>query len=319
MNETDLVAILASHGINTRRRGGNLMASCPGGTHPDRKPSWGISVAKPHFHGCFSCGFKGTLRTLLIHLGMSPSQARIVSEEESVEIKPSDLRLLLKAQRKEEAKSFEADELFLYYPTQRSDTYFRLIRGISFRTVRACHLMHDVKENRVLFPWFEGDKLVGLTGRTLSLREAKNGNKMKSYLQGVAKRNHLYLPQRKITPEPLIVVEGEGDALKVYDSGFKNVAAVAGRLSDRQVNLMLNSPATEILGFGDDDATGQRLNRELEEKLGGVKVYREVRYDRVRSNYPDTKLDPGKLSRKEVQELIKHSVIFPSWRKVSGQ
>jgi DNA primase len=308
----ELERVLATVGLtHLRQRGGNLHCSCPSGTHADRRPSWGISTVAPHFHGCFSCGFKGTLRTLLIHRGLSPTQARLIAGEDAVDVSLCDLQLKLKADRPTATKTFEKDELFPYYPTRRSDAYFQLVRGLSMKTIRECNLLHDVKDNRVLFPWMFNGELVGLTGRTLSASEARSGAKLRSYLEGSTKRSYLYLPAGMIRAEPLIVVEGEGDALKVYDAGFRNVGAVTGRLSDKQADLMLNSAATQIVAFGDDDKSGRLLNRELAEKLGSKRMYREVSYDLVRGNYDaDAKLDPGKLTALDIGTAISSSKFF---------
>lgn len=291
------------------------MSSCPSGTHPDRRPSWGISINAPHFHGCFACGFKGVLRGLLIHLGVSVRQAKLLAAEE--ETTTSTLQLSL--ERTTTQKTFEHDELFPFYSTVRSDTYFRLLRGLSMKTIRACQLMHDLKDNRVMFPWFLDGQLVGLTGRTLSPKAAREGTKIRSYLEGVSKRDNLYLPQGKITREMLVVVEGEVDALKVYEAGFTNVGAVTGRLSSRQTDLMLNSSAVGVIAFGDDDKTGRLLNRELEAAIGSRKMYKEANYDCVRAEFPKRKLDPGFLPLEAIRKVMKHTRLFPSMSKLLGQ
>ena len=311
---SDLLYRLGLQGIV--QRGGNLMACCPSGRHLDRRPSWGISLTKPHSHGCFSCGFKGTLRTLLIHKGYTRRQALLVSGEKETD--SYDLKLTPKLLNESRlVQSYEPDELYPYFPTKRSDLYF-INRGLTLKTIRECLLLHDTHENRVLFPWFMGDRLVAITGRALNPNDVLRGEKMKSYLEGSKKREMLYLPGRIIRREPLVVVEGELDALVVYQAGFKNVAALGhSHLSQPQADLMLNSEATEIFAFGDKDAAGEKMNEDLMDKLSRKLRVKVMSYELIPlSDMLD--YDPGGLTAEQIRTIIEGSRknIFPSWSKV---
>lgn len=318
MDAAKIETLLRQLGMrNLVRRGINLMGSCPDTTahkRGDQRPSWGINVqTPPHFHGCLGCGFKGTLRSLLVHLGQTPRQARAFTGEAEVEERDFSFE---RNKPKAKIPTFEDDTLYPYFPTKRSDAYFRLLRGLSLPTIRAAKLMHDIKGNRAVFPWFYEGKLVALTGRTLSPHEAKKGNKLISYLEESAKRSMLYLPQGKITAEPLIVVEGETDALKVFDAGFRNVGAQTGRLSKGQINLMLNSSATDIICFMDDDRAGENFKAVIQAELGKTKMVRTVDYRPMRENHPNQKLDPAQLTGAEIKFLVSQSRrnILGDWR-----
>lgn len=317
MDETRLWETLEGLGLrNMVQRGSNIMASCPGGSHQDRRPSWGIHIDAPHLHGCMACGFKGTLRTLLIRVGgMSAREASNITGED-VKVVPRDIVLSADIRKRDEGvQGHEEEELWLYYPTKRSDAYAS-IRKLSKSTIRACKLLHDPKEDRILFPWFIDGKLVGLTGRALDPRVAGE-TKVKHYLEGTDKRNLIYLPQGKITREPLVIVEGEFDALVCYEAGHKNVAALGhARLSEGQQRLILNSPATEILVFSDWDKAGRKLAAELDACFSRNRIVRTIDYTPLfqeGSYSAEAKLDPGKLEIEEIQRLLTPSTdqLFP--------
>ena len=72
MESNKLYDLLVSLNLQQlRQRGNNFFACCPSGNHTDRRPSWGISLTAPHYHGCFACEYKGVLSTLLVTAGYS--------------------------------------------------------------------------------------------------------------------------------------------------------------------------------------------------------------------------------------------------------
>ena len=322
MEQDQLWAALENMGIrNLVQRGSNIMGSCPSGTHQDRRPSWGIHIDAPHKHGCMACGFKGVLRTLLMRVGgMSFREATNLTGDD-VKVVPRDIVLDVNIKsRTAQLKEYEKEELWLYYPTKRSDAYAQ-VRKLSKSTIRACKLMHDPKQDRILFPWFIGDSLVALTGRALDPRVAGE-MKVVHYLEGTDKRSIIYLPQGKITKEPLVVVEGEFDALTCYEAGFKNVAALGhARVSEGQKCLMLNSPATEIVVFSDWDKAGRKLANELDTLFNRTHIVRVIDYSPLFSQGYDAeqKLDPAKLELDEIRQLLTPSTeqLFPDLLRFS--
>lgn len=301
-----------------RQRGRNYFACCPSGNHTDRRPSWGISLEAPHWHGCFACSYKGTLSTLLITAGYSPKQARIVAGEG--EFDTHDFQFGKKAPQ--QIQAHDEDNLYPFYPTVRSDTYCRL-RGLSLATIREAGIMHDVASNRVLFPWFIEDKLVALVGRALNWKQVIEGPKLLSYLPESAKRQALYLPGRRILRKcPLICVEGEMDALRIFNLRLDNFSVCGmghSKVTKQQRDLILNSGASEIVAFGDDDKQGRALNSELQAKLASHCRVRIASYGAVRQNYQHLRkleLDPAVLDDEDLRLVLKDSKgkYFPRWQ-----
>lgn len=318
MTPSELFNLLSDLGLQQLRdRNTDISACCPSGNHTDRRPSWGISVNAPHLHGCWACGFKGSLRTLLIHLGYSRANAMAVAGERDVDTK----RLRLpESNETPEPKYFKKDQLYPFYSTVRSDLYLRL-RGLTLKTIRKANLLHDRKQNRVLFPWMLNGKLVALTGRALNPNVAKQGPKMLSYLPDSDKRNNLYIPAGELKGETLIAVEGEIDALKVWQAtDYANVCAAGhSDLSKGQAHLMLNSNARRVLAFGDHDSAGRKFNAAIEKMVGAQLRVTPVSYSSILSSYPAQKLDPGSLTPAEIRKLLDEARgnLFPSWNKIT--
>jgi len=298
-------------------------------------PVFNITVEPTHRYSVngievANCDFKGSLVGLLVEVGhYSVKRAMQVAGQQERLVDTTAIKEVLKwaEQRiKNEIKTFSSDYLLPYDRSRISDTYFKL-RGLSAATVAACDLLYDSADSRVLFPWYIGGNLVAITGRTIFPRVARDGRKIRSYLEGSEKRNFIYLPSRVIARGPLVVVEGEIDALKVYEAGIHNVAALGqSRLSDGARDLMLNSEATEILMFPDDDEAGEKMAGLVEKGFGNKKVVRRIEYPMsLKKNYRHLigrghKLDPGTLSLEDLRELLVNvkASAFPRWSKVSA-
>jgi hypothetical protein len=89
---------------------------------------------------------------------------------------------------------------------------------------------------------------------------------------------------------------------------------------------MLNSEATEILMFPDDDEAGEKMAGLVEKGFGNKKVVRRIEYPMsLKKNYRHLigrghKLDPGTLSLEDLRELLVNvkASAFPRWSKVSA-
>lgn len=292
MRPDELEQLLHKHHFKeVVRRGDNIMACCP--AHMERRPSWGISVNEPHMHGCFACGFKGTLFTLLRYLGVSRSEALKYAEEDKHE---SVISLTLK--RKQKAKELPMKWLYANPAPDKLLTFIYKWRGIKVKVLQDAMCGYSIEDDRILFPWFVNSKLVGITGRTLNPYEEV---KIISYGPVSAKGKMLYMPKGKIKREPLILVEGEFDALKVVQSGFSNVGALAfGSFTKGLKEFVLDSPCTRVVTFFDNDKTGELLSQKVKKEIGPMKTVSRVKYSRYK--------DPAEMSDDMVQLVVKRAL-----------
>lgn len=301
MNPDQLWETLETLGVRKLRRGhGNIHACCPNPGHQENNPSWGISTTEPHFHGCFGCGFKGTLFDLLLRVGkFTPMEARRLANIQEA----SDLKLPgLQAP----SVSHVLPSVIRLYPfrlTQRALVYLRS-RGVPPAVAKATGCLHHHHDQRVLFPWYWNGVLVGVTGRTLVNDKAK----VLPYF-GTLKGHWLYAPVGTITRgKRLVLVEGEVDALKVYASGERNVCALSfSSFTVHQENLLLNSRPSELVLFFDDDDAGERITQSVIKRLSGKMRLSQVKYGRFIPRYRG-KLDPGSLSRADIARALSTEV-----------
>ncbi len=294
MTEDELYALLVASGVQKIvQRGNNLMACCP--KHDERNQSWGISIDHPHDHGCFACSFKGNIVNFLTDVaGKSKSEARRV-----LNMREADFRLpsLTKSKNKKR-KGIPEDELYPFLFTKRCSQYLRL-RGIRPSVADKLELLDHHKDDRILMPWYLDETLVGVTGRTLVNDSAKT----LPYF-GTKKGQALYLPSRTILPGIFFLVEGEFDAIKIFDVGHPNVGALCfGTFTDEQASLLLNSPVSEIRVFSDDDATGDLIWKSVKKKLGEKKFVSRVDISSVQDRYKE-KIDPAAMLREDLKRFV---------------
>jgi DNA primase len=315
MTTENLYALLQELGFQKLvQRGFNLMALCPSRDHLESRPSWGISVVEPHLHGCFACHFTGTLFSLLIYLGFSQRKAEELAGKKAANFSTKNFTLGL---TKTASNLIDSAKLGAYTLTSLGFSYL-LDRGLSSATIKIADCLYDPKERRVIFPWRLKDHLVGVTGRSI---EPKNPIKTLPYFE-TKKGQWLYLPSGIIEKKTLILCEGEISALKIYQAGFKNVAAVGfGTITQQQATLILDSLVPEIICFFDFDKTGDSLTRLAVEKLGLQLPIHRVNYYRLpafSTSQRRNKLDPAELSEKQIRCLLTENLERNcSWPKIS--
>jgi len=318
MNATELKNFLVELGMEPVSRGHNFMALCP--NHSERRPSWGISKSSPHLHGCFACGFSGTLRTLLIdkyNWSLSKIRERLgettETEGEGLSWREQNLPVKFKG-----PQPIDPNNLWVFMMTPKGFRYMDE-REITRETVKKAGVLFDEKKKRVIFPWFWNKKLVGATGRTILAAEEKAGRKILAYW-GLKKGQVLYVPSKKLKKDTTVVlVEGEIDALKVFQSGLRNVAALGhGRFSDQAKSLLVNLPVKDLVLFFDFDRKGEQLTEEVSKKMQGYCKVWSVNYKRffrVKKRTPRSKLDPGGLDSGAIKILISSADRSVAWPK----
>lgn len=300
MTSDELGSLLDELGIDRLRYANqNWYGCCP--IHGERRPSWGMHESEPHRFGCFACGASGTLITLLRdHYGWTVEQI----EDRIGGSFSLDYAGKMKTDLGESSmlKTVDDVRLFPYVLTERAIQYAKK-RGLKDSTIKAARLLYDHKQNRLIFPWYIGNRFVGATGR--AMRDAPNVPKIIAYF-GLNKAEAPYIPDGTIRREGLLIlVEGEIDALKVYQAGFRNVMALAfGRKSKTHVSFIRSLTPSKIVLFFDKDRTGRSITESYEREFENMNVF-SVRYSRLSA---DGKIDPGELSEQMIRYLIRDSL-----------
>jgi DNA primase len=289
--ETDkLYDYLVKCGLKNIQEGqGNFRACCP--YHGERNPSWGISTTEPHPFGCFACRAKGVLYHLLVQVGgYSPKKAKRICL-----IYESELRLPEFSVHEEKIEDDLIDRTLLYpFTLQKKARQYLEKRGISPATAKRARIVYDQISDAILFPWYFEKSLKAVTARPF---EATAGVKTLP-IWGSLKKSNLYVPSRKIEKGRLVVVEGEIDALSVYELSQQVAGIGRGTLSKEQAKLIVESACDDVCIFTDDDDTGAQLASDLQDAIGFTKTLSRVNYASLRGHYKGKKLDPAALSEK---------------------
>lgn len=108
---------------------------------------------------------------------------------------------------------------------------------------------------------------------------------------------HLYECEPR---EPLVVVEGSVDAMRVWEAGFHNVVALLGSSLPPQKAQMIRH--FKIISFLDADPAGVQGTWKLRESVGRL-------IQRV--SYPDPLqgFDPGSLTNEQIQDLLGNHLV----------
>lgn len=160
-----------------------------------------------------------------------------------------------------------------------------------------------------MFPWMIDRVCVGVTGRSLNDDERA---KTIPY-GGMPKGNYLYFAQPPVSRRPLVLVEGEIDALKTwqalrYAKVSANVAALGfGVFTDKQRSLAIKTAPAYVLTMFDYDKTGVSLTLKVEQAFLNMNV-RVSRVDWAHAQRwfklpEDEKLDPAAVSDEVIQYL----------------
>lgn len=180
---------------------------------------------------------------------------------------------------------------------------YYLQRGYSAETldhfdVGVCNDTKSEMYNRAVFPIYDEDDMfmIGCVGRTLSNDVRKWINK-----KGFNKASFLYnygKVLREISrTNTIILVEGQGDVMRLYESGIANAVGIFGsNISDSQVFLLQKSGALNIVIMTDNDEAGKACRDKAREKLAtSFNVYDII----------TPTGDVGDMSVEEINQVIK--------------
>lgn len=292
-------------GIQVRRSGQNLTACCP--SHTETRPSWGIRIDDPHVHACFACGYRGTLRTLLLDRGWTITAVTNLLGQFKKPSKGFTLNPIEPA----EAEEPNEEEIWPFVLEADAVRYMRS-REIDYSILVKARVVYHPLDQRVLFPWYWGSKFLGATGRTI---DSTNPVKIQAYF-GLRKRQCLYSPIGKlVTRKPLVLVEGEIDALKVLQAGFNVIALGHNHLSANQVAMFESLPVNFpfVLMF-DRDEVGQKLSLAAFKELRrfGFTNVRCVNWELLFGRFYG-KVDPGAISNSAIGKLIRQAKPVTDW------
>jgi len=305
----DVVAALEKLGIEVVRvtDKGEAVARCPAHEEKlgraDRNPSWSVNISTGK-HSCWSCGFRGSFRTLVRYMRRcSPQEADAWIRSQGT-IRRVE-QILAKEDADEEPEVSEA-ALAVFSPFPPPE---RLIeRGLTGKVCRQYGVLWDPREEAWILPIRDAEgKLLGW--------QSKSDTKTRNHPPRVKKSRNLFgLSALPGHVDRLILVESPLDALLISSCGLGwAVASYGASVSDAQMQLILER-VNRLIHFPDNDPPGRQAAYETAERWRGRLRYQIVDY-RVLGR-PDLwdGTDPGDLSPRTLHRLVDFAVPAPLYR-----
>lgn len=261
-------ATINKHLKQVRKAGpNNIVALCP--FHDDSSPSFAMNVHNG-LYICYACGEKGSFRTFLTKLGMTPEQIRHHYGKTLEELKrnappppdPSKPGVVV-----EENRHIPEDLLGLFHKCPEA----LLEEGFEEATLRDFGVGFDDKHNRITYPLRDlKGNLVGISGRAMN-EDASSRYKVykeeyktwelppyetdKSLLLWNA---HRVYPEalKPGRPQPLVIVEGFKGCMWVAQAGYTNVVALMTKTMSWAQSWILKRMGGPFILFLDNDDAG---------------------------------------------------------------
>lgn len=183
-------------------------------------------------------------------------------------------------------------------------TDYMFIRGFTKKTLKEWEFGYDSASSRIVLPVYdEDDNLVGFKARAWDGRKPKYLNLGgKRYGWPSFLKNSIVFGLNRVIEKghtDLIVVEGELNAVALWQHGYTNAVAINGSYYGPKQLQLLKSHAESVTLFFDSDEAGfdatSRLNRELKDHL----------FVRV---VPEHKGDPADMTADDIFECLDNAI-----------
>ena len=224
---------------------------CHGGPHGDKKTfalsvDYGVFVCKRG-----SCGQRGRFEALCEIFGEKCGEAFQKNRNPDF------------AERK---KAFDLPETPLFPPGEAIYAYFES-RKIGKDTVDAFKIASDPDDN-IVFPFYENGSVVFEKFRRPY--KQKTGEKKQKEWRVPNTKSILFGMDACVFSKPLIITEGQIDAMSLYESGIRNVVSVPSGCEDFswiEHCWEWLEHFKSIIFFGDEDEPGRKMVREAAHRL----------------------------------------------------
>ena len=240
----DLIPLLENAGVLVRWQAGDeIWAPCPNPAHDDNNPSWSISTHAPHPHSCFSCGYKGSLRSLLKELtGEVPVDLTIELQTQSF------LRNITEYREREEVPEIPIlTEWALGNILASVPQRLRDLRGLCPDALEAYEVKWDKEFKQWVLP------LRNQQGTLLGAQYRQKGDVF-TLPMGLRKRDLIFGLHQATQHHVAAVTESPLDAVRLYQTGIPAFSTLGAYVSKEQLAIMSRNFSMVVIAMDNDDA-----------------------------------------------------------------
>ena len=272
-SEGSVEGVLLTLGVETTQRGDELLGLCPMHLErtgrEDNNPSWSMN-AETGVHHCFSCGYKGTLLTLVGEIKEFTTQWGRVDFDAAKDWLRGNIEVNFEylARQLEEARNSYVP---IPAPVGMSEARLAIFDSVAPDWALSARdltedatILYGVRWNQSKNSWItpirdpQSGKLMGWQEKSQTERFFRNRP------TGVAKSKTLF-GLDTFKGGTMIVVESPLDAVKLASLGvFGGVSTFGASVSDDQINLM--KAADKLIIAMDNDVAGKKASADLLER-----------------------------------------------------
>lgn len=274
------------------RQGNSYITNCINPEHADNHPSMSVATGKeglPYYH-CFSCGASGdTFNAIGIayNLDNFRSQAmkaydiygldveNSIAKEFVIEQKPNKTLQNTITEEQIEALKMNFQENLKVYVNNLSKSPYLENRGISEETAKSLNVGYDERDNSIIFPTSD----LTFSSRKIDADQKERYKKSKNVIDDQRANFFGYEEALNSAGDVVYIVEGEIDALSIYEAGGQAIALGGVTLATQFYNRLEGDKRKQNKTFIvalDNDEAGDRASDVLAGKLhkGQISQYK---------------------------------------------
>ena len=138
--------------------------------------------------------------------------------------------------------------------------------------------LYDIYRNRIMFPLYDlSGNIVGYNGRIYNSNNKNDSKYINSKESPIFKKGELLFNYHRAKVEArdykfVIVVEGQIDAIRLYQAGYRNVVASLGTAITKEHAMLLRKLSNDIILCFDGDSAGEKATNAAIEQLSHLAI-----------------------------------------------
>ena len=300
--ESDLKSFLSEIGVSYKESGQSLITDC---VNPSCGKEMHMYIRRTDgFSTCFKCHKKWKWRELISQFAncdISESYSKLKGLKFSKSDK-SNLEFSLNSEI-DDIKIHDDEYIELskdFIPAEESEIALQYLisRGLEDPTViRDMDLRWHEAMEAIIFPIYLDGYMYGWQARKVNPRPDEPRLLTKT---GMNKSNYLLNYDIAKSMNEIILVEGPFDCLKVYQAGYGAVASFGMMVSQKQIDMILQSNVKKIYNGLDPDAAIEARSVTKRFLMSNKEVYRAIP--------PKGKKDFGECNSQEISSAMSNAV-----------